>query len=115
MPITKLPSEKVPLLDRIRNAYVTASGSSLLLSIGVHAIIILVGTYLVVSQVVEDRKISFGGGDRAQKAEVTHKVKMKQRPATAPALNKRITTTRFFWVYSGKRSSFPQKNRMRTR
>ena len=90
---TKLPRVKVSLLARIRRAYVKASGGSLLLSIGIHAIIILIGTYLVVSQVVEDRKISFGGGDRGQKNEVQHKVKMKQRPTTAPAQNKRITTS----------------------
>ena len=88
-----VPTEKMSLFARIRRAYRKASGGSLLLSIGVHAIIILIGTYLVVSQVVEDRKISFGGGDRRQAAEVQHKVKMKARPATAPAPNKRITTT----------------------
>ena len=93
MPKTKQPREKASLLARIQRAYVKANGGSLLLSIGIHAIIILIGTYLVVSQVVEDRKISFGGGDRGQKSEVQHKVKMKQRPATAPTQNKRITTT----------------------
>ena len=88
-----VPVERLSLFARIRRGYRKASGGSLLLSIGVHAIIILIGTYLVVSQVVEDRKISFGGGDRRQSAEPQHKVKMKARPATAPAPNKRITTT----------------------
>ena len=88
-----VPTERLSVFARIRRGYRKASGGSLLLSIGVHAIIILIGTYLVVSQVVEDRKISFGGGDRRQSAEPQHKVKMKARPATAPAPNKRITTT----------------------
>ena len=85
--------EDFSIFERIRRAFRKASGGSLLLSIGIHAIIILIGTYLVVSQVAEDRKISFGGGDRHQAAELQHKVKMKTRPASAPAATKRITTT----------------------
>ena len=93
VPNVEVPTEKLSFFSRVRRAYRKANGGSFLLSIGIHAIIILIGTYLVVSQVVEDRKISFGGGDRGQKAEVQHKVKMKQRPTTAPSPNKRITTT----------------------
>ena len=55
--------------------------------------ILAVGTYLVVSQVTEERKISFGGGDPGPKTEVQHKVKRRTTTAPAPALNKRITTT----------------------
>ena len=84
-------AEKPTLLQRFLIAYRKASGGSLLLSIGIHAAILLVGTYLVVSQIVEDRKISFGGGDPGPKSEIQHKVKRKT--TTAPAPNKRITTT----------------------
>ena len=63
----------------------------MLLSIGIHAVILLVGGYLVVSQIAEDRKISFGGGDQKQQAELQHKVKRRALPS-APAPNKRITT-----------------------
>ena len=87
----KPPEEKLPLLVRLKRAYFKASGSSLLLSIGIHAVILLIGTYLVVSRIVEDRKISFGGGEPGSKSEVQHKVKRKT--TTAPAPNKRITTT----------------------
>ena len=87
------PPEKLSLAAKIRRAYSRSNGSSLLLSIGIHAVIILVGGYLVVSQVVEERKISFGGGDRRPQAEVQHKVKAKPRAATAPNTSKRITTT----------------------
>ena len=83
--------EKPPLIKRFLAAYRKANGSSLLLSIGIHAVILLIGTYLVVSQIVEDRKISFGGGEPGSKSEVQHKVKRKT--TTAPAPNKRITTT----------------------
>ena len=79
-------------LDRIRKAYRKASGGSLLLSIGIHAAILLVGAYFVVSQITEERKISFGGGETGPKSEVQHKVKPKTIPA-APVPNKRITTT----------------------
>ena len=82
---------KPTLVGRAIRAYRRASGGSLLLSIGIHAVILGVGGYLVVSQVVEERKISFGGGDPGPKAEVQHKV--KRRTTTAPAPNKRITTT----------------------
>jgi len=83
--------EKPPLFRRFLLAYRKASGGSLLLSIGIHAVILLVGAYLVVSQITEERKISFGGGDPGPKSEVQHKVKLKT--ITAPAPNKRITTT----------------------
>jgi len=85
------PDENLSLAARFKRAYVKASGGSLLLSIGIHAAILLVGMYLVVSQIVEERKISFGGGENGPKSEVQHKV--KQRTTTAPAPNKRITTT----------------------
>jgi len=78
-------------LARIRRAYVKASGGSMLLSIGIHAVILIVGAYLVVSQITEERKISFGGGEPGPKSEIQHKVKRKT--STAPAPNKRITTT----------------------
>jgi len=85
-------AEKLPLLQRIGRAYRRASGGSLLFSIAIHAVILVIGTYLVVSQIVEERKISFGGGGEAgPKSEVQHKVKAKS--VTAPAPNKRITTT----------------------
>ncbi len=87
----KEPEEKPSFFQRIRTAYRKASGDSMLLSIVIHAIILLIGTYLVVSQIVEERKISFGGGEAGPKAEVQHKVKM--RTTTAPAPTKRITTT----------------------
>ena len=87
-PLVELSS----LFDRIRQAYGKASGGSLLLSIGIHAAILLVGAYFVVSQFTEERKISFGGGATGPKSEVQHKVKPKRMPA-APAPNKRITTT----------------------
>jgi len=41
-------------------------------------------------------------------------LKGKKTDATAEAFLS-AADGRFFWVYSGKRSSFPQKNRMRTR
>ena len=81
---------KPSLFARIRRAYFKASGGSMLLSIGIHAVILALGAWLVVSQVVEERKISFGGGEKGPKSEVQHKVKRK---TTAPAPNKRITTT----------------------
>ncbi len=84
--------EKPPLLKRFAAAYRKASGGSLLLSIAVHAVILLIGTYLVVSQIVEERKISFGGGEAGPKQEAQHKVKRKTT-TTAPAPTKRITTT----------------------
>ena len=83
--------EKPPLFKRFLIAYRKASGSSMLLSIALHAIILFIGFYLVVSQIVEERKISFGGGDPGPKSDVQHKVKMKT--TTAPAPTKRITTT----------------------
>ncbi len=85
-------SEKPPLLKRFAAAYRKASGGSLLLSIAVHAVILIIGTYLVVSQIVEERKISFGGGEAGPKNEAQHKVKRKTT-TTAPAPTKRITTT----------------------
>ena len=83
--------EKPTLFKRFLASYRKANGSSLLLSVGIHAVILLIGTYLVVSRIVEDRKISFGGGEPGSKSEVQHKVKRKA--TTAPAPNKRITTT----------------------
>ena len=94
MPIPSISSEQTPkptLLRRFLTAYRKASGGSLLLSIGIHAVILLIGAYLVVSQIAEERKISFGGGEGGSKSEVQHKVKRKM--TTAPAPNKRITTT----------------------
>ena len=94
MPTSTLPPEttsKPTLHRRFLTAYRKASGGSLLLSIGIHAVILLIGTYLVVSQITEERKISFGGGEAGSKSEVQHKVKRKM--TTAPAPNKRITTT----------------------
>ena len=79
------------IFSKIRSAYRKANGGSFLLSIGIHAVILLVGGYLVVSQFAEERKISFGGGERGAKAEVQHKVHHKV--SSAPAPNKRITTT----------------------
>jgi len=90
--VTKEKEEKPPLLTRIGRAYRKASGGSMLLSIAVHAVILIIGTYLVVSQIVEERKISFGGGEAGPKSEVQHKVKRKTT-TTAPAPTKRITTT----------------------
>ena len=83
--------EKASLFARFLRAYRKASGGSLLFSIGIHAAILLIGAYFVVSQIVEDRKISFGGGEPGPKSEVQHKV--KRRTTAAPAPNKRITTT----------------------
>jgi len=45
-----------PLFVRIRRAYFKATGGCMLLSIGIHAVILAVGAWLVVSQVVEERK-----------------------------------------------------------
>jgi hypothetical protein len=74
--------------------YRNASGGSLLLSIGLHSIILLIGTWLVVSSIVEERKLSFGGGAEGERSEVQHKVQMKRKTTTAaPAPAKRITTT----------------------
>ena len=81
------------LFKRFLRAYRKASGGSLLLSIVVHAIIIGIGTFLVVSQVVEERKISFGGGEPGPKGDIQHKVQMKRKTTSAPAPAKRITTT----------------------
>ena len=89
---TPRPAEKSRSLGaRIFRAYRKASGGSMLLSIAIHVVILLVGAYLVVSQITEERKISFGGGDPGPKSEIQHKV--KRRTTTAPAPNKRITTT----------------------
>lgn len=85
--------EKPGLLKRFLRAYRKASGGSLLLSIFLHAIILIVGIFLVVSQVVEERKISFGGGEPGPKGDVQHKVQMKRKTTSAPAPTKRITTT----------------------
>ena len=85
--------QKPGLLKRFLRAYRKASGGSLLLSIVVHAIIIGIGAVLVVSQVVEERKISFGGGDPGPKGDIQHKVQMKRKTTSAPAPAKRITTT----------------------
>ena len=76
----------------LARAYRKVSGGSLLLSIGLHAVILVIGFYLVVSQIVDERKISFGGGDTGPKAEIQHKVKHKASPI-APDSIKRITTT----------------------
>jgi hypothetical protein len=90
--VQSAPAEERPTwFTRFRRAYVKASGGSLLLSIGIHAVILILGAWLVVSQVTEERKISFGGGEAGPKSEVQHKVKRKA--TTAPAPNKRITTT----------------------
>ncbi len=89
--LTPEEEEKPSLVKRFLAAYRKASGGSLLLSIAVHAVILLIGAYLVVSQIAEERKISFGGGESGPKSEVRHKVKTKT--TTAPAPTKRITTT----------------------
>ena len=91
--VAAAPEKKLSFSKRMGRAYRKASGGSMLLSIGIHAVILLVGGYLVVSQIAEERKISFGGGDRRQQPEVQHKVRAKPRAATAPTTNKRITTT----------------------
>ena len=85
--------DKPGLFKRFMRAYRKASGGSLLLSIVLHAIIIGVGAFLVVSQVVEERKISFGGGEPGPKGDIQHKVQMKRKTTSAPAPAKRITTT----------------------
>ncbi len=84
--------ERTPL-KRFLIAYRKASGGSLVLSIAVHAVILIIATVLVVSQFAEERKISFGGGEAGPKSEAQHKVKMKAKSTTAPAPTKRITTT----------------------
>jgi len=87
------PEEEPTPLKRFLAAYRRASGGSLVLSIAVHAVILIIATVLVVSQFAEERKISFGGGEAGPKSEAQHKVKMKAKSTTAPAPTKRITTT----------------------
>lgn len=84
---------KPGLLHRFLVAYRKASGGSLLLSIVLHSIILIIGVFLVVSQVVEERKISFGGGEPGSKDNLEHKVQAKRKTTSAPAPTKRITTT----------------------
>jgi len=96
-PFTPPPApeeEKKSGFQKFLIAYRKASGGSLLLSIGLHALIFLIGFVWVVHSFVEDRKISFGGGDPGPKSDVQHKVQMKRKTnQTAPAPTKRITTT----------------------
>ncbi len=88
------PDQAKPgVLKRILRAYKKANGASLFLSIIIHLIIHLVGLFLVVSQVTEERKISFSGADPGPKSDVQHKVQMKRKTSSAPAPTKRITTT----------------------
>jgi hypothetical protein len=88
------PVVQLSMWARFLRFYRNASGGSLLLSIGLHAIILFIGTWLVVSSIVEERKISFGGGAEGPRSDVQHKVQMKRKTTTAaPAPAKRITTT----------------------
>ena len=80
-------------VQRFLRAYRKASGGSLLLSILLHSIVLFIGVFLVVSQVVEERKISFGGGEAGAADNLEHKVQMKRKSTSAPAPAKRITTT----------------------
>ena len=93
LPQNKPGGEKPSLFKRFLRAYRNASGGSLLLSIVIHAVLLIAGVFLVVSQVAEERKISFGGGEPGPKADIQHKVQMKRQTTSAPAPTKRITTT----------------------
>ena len=88
--------QEVPLtaMQRFWKFYQRASGGSFMLSLVVHLVILIIGIYLVVSSIAEERKISFGGGGGPEgpKSETQHKVKKKVN-ANAPAPTKRITTT----------------------
>jgi hypothetical protein len=94
MSAPRIPEGGKPgFLHRFLLAYRKASGGSLLLSVLLHSIILIIGVFLVVSQVVEERKISFGGGEPGPKDNLQHKVQAKRKTTTAPAPSKRITTT----------------------
>ena len=94
-PEHSFPSEEMSpsLLQRFFRAYRKASGSSIVLSALIHGAILVAGVFFIVSQVVEDRKISFGGGQPGPKAEIRHKVQMKRKTTSSPLATKRVTTT----------------------
>jgi len=90
----KKPEVPLTAVQRFWKFYQRASGGSFMLSLVVHLVILIIGIYLVVSSIAEERKISFGGGGGPEgpKSETQHKVKKKAN-ANAPAPTKRITTT----------------------
>ncbi|MBV6498123.1 MAG: hypothetical protein CJBNEKGG_00337 [Prosthecobacter sp.] len=78
------PQEVPFLVALLRQKWVQWGGASLSLSLGIHALILGVGGFMVVSQVMLDRQVDFlpGGSQQGQQASeaLEHKIQQKKNP-----------------------------------
>lgn len=78
------PQEVHFLVALLRQKWVQWGGASLSLSLGIHALILGVGGFLVVNQVMIDRQVDFlpGGSQQGQQASqaLEHKIQQKKNP-----------------------------------
>lgn len=78
------PQEVPFLVALLRQKWVQWGGASLSLSLGIHALILGVGGFLVVNQVMIDRQVDFlpGGSQQGQQASqaLEHKIQQKKNP-----------------------------------
>jgi hypothetical protein len=78
------PQEAHFLAVLLRQKWVQWGGASLSLSLGIHALILGVGGFLVVNQVMIDRQVDFlpGGSQQGQQASqaLEHKIQQKKNP-----------------------------------
>jgi hypothetical protein len=85
-PVDKTDSEKeIPfLVALIQKKWVQWGGASLSLSLGIHALILGIGGFLVVNQVMLDQAVDFlpGGTQQGQQAsqDLEHKIQQKKNP-----------------------------------
>jgi hypothetical protein len=78
------PQEVHFLVALLRQKWVQWGGASLSLSLGIHALILGIGGFMVVSQVMLDRQVDFlpGGSQQGQQASqaLEHKIQQKKNP-----------------------------------